>query len=131
MDKGLATKGHNDVSLTKRKPSHDSMNRNPVESVNRTSTPWHSNSASSWSVSGVSDGIFPKARMADRTSPSLDVDHASPITPLRDRDSKALAEFFDCDCIQEITLDIHRYLARTYPEPCWDDEPYEFLNGFI
>lgn len=66
-----------------------------------------------------------------QTSPSLEVHHASPLAPLKVRDAEALDAFFDSDRVREITLDVHRYLARTYPEPCWEDEPYEFLKGYV
>ncbi len=66
-----------------------------------------------------------------QTSPSLEVGHASPLTPLRPRDSQALDDLFAEDHINDIALDIHRYLARIYPEPCWEDEPYEFLRGYV
>lgn len=62
---------------------------------------------------------------------SYGADHANPLAPLRKRDSIALAEFFDKEDIQEISMDVHRYLSRIYPEPCWEDEPYEFLHGYI
>jgi hypothetical protein len=78
----------------------------------------------------LSDSVLPKTKTMD-TSPSLDVHHASPIAPLRARDRQALRAFFECDRIQEITLDIHHYLAHAYPEPCWEDEPYDFLHGYI
>ncbi|MGD1943320.1 MAG: hypothetical protein ACFB0G_18650 [Leptolyngbyaceae cyanobacterium] len=77
------------------------------------------------------DQGIPFIARTHRTSPSLGVSHASPIAPLRARDSAALAEMFNSDCLPDLTLDIHRYLARTYPEPCWEDEPYEFLNGYV
>ncbi|NER84367.1 MAG: hypothetical protein F6K42_33515 [Leptolyngbya sp. SIO1D8] len=67
----------------------------------------------------------------ERTSPSLSIEHASPLASLRKRDAKALEEFFNDDQIQETALDIHRCLARLYPEPCWEDEPYDFLHGYI
>lgn len=67
----------------------------------------------------------------DQTAASLEVHHASPLAPLRPRDGQALDDFFERDRIHEIALDIHRYLARAYPEPCWEDEPYEFLRGYI
>jgi len=74
---------------------------------------------------------LPTTDSFDRTSTSVEVQHASPLAPLRERDAAALEEFFDHDRIQEVTLDIHRYLARMYPEPCWEDEPYEFLQGYV
>jgi hypothetical protein len=67
----------------------------------------------------------------NRMSLRLEVQHANPLEPLRPRDGRALDTFFKSDRIQEITLDIHQYLARAYPEPCWEDEPYEFLRGYI
>lgn len=76
------------------------------------------------------EGVLPTSQQIARTSHSLGVSHASPLAPLRVRDSHALNEMFEHDRLQEITLDIHRYLARTYPEPCWEDDPYEFLNGY-
>jgi hypothetical protein len=85
---------------------------------------------SAFGAAGLSDGSLPSLK-TDRTSPSLDVHHASPLTPLRKRDRQALDNFFESDRIQEIALDIHRHLARMYPEPCWEDEPYEFLRGYI
>jgi hypothetical protein len=33
--------------------------------------------------------------------------------------------------MEQVVLDVHRYLARLYPEPCWEDEPYEFLRGYV
>lgn len=92
--------------------------------------------ASEFSLSASEDGgdrdyVLPTPDEIQRTSRSLDVHHASPLAPLRKRDSAALSELFNCEQLNEITLDIHRYLARTYPEPCWEDEPFEFLNGYI
>lgn len=55
--------------------------------------------------------------------------HASPLSPLRKRDQAALAEYFERENIQEIALDVHRYLAQIYPEPCWEDEPWDFLHA--
>ena len=67
----------------------------------------------------------------EQTSPSLDVHHASPLAPLREQDSEKLEALFEGEQVQEIVLDVHRYIARVYPEPCWEDEPYEFLHGLI
>lgn len=74
---------------------------------------------------------IPRKQALELTSPSLEVHHASPLAQMRDGDSEALDAFFDTDRIQDITLDVHRYLARMYPEPCWEDEPFEFLHGYI
>ncbi|RZM82113.1 hypothetical protein [Leptolyngbya iicbica] len=76
-------------------------------------------------------GVLPESQRVNRTSHSLEVSHASPLAPLRARDREALDDFFERDDVSDIALDIHRYLSRMYPEPCWEDEPYEFLKGFI
>ena len=76
-------------------------------------------------------GILPESQQVGRTSQSLAVSHASPLAPLRARDRDALGDLFDEDDSAEMALDVYRYLSRTYPEPCWEDEPYEFLNGYI
>jgi len=88
------------------------------------------NSPATASATGLPDGVLPTGQQISRTSYSLDVSHASPLAPLRRRDSHALDDLFEHDRLQEITLDVHRYLARMYPEPCWEDDPYEFLNGY-
>jgi len=82
------------------------------------------------SATELPEGVLPIGQQIIRTSNSLEVSHASPLAPLRRRDSHALDDLFKHDRLQEITLDVHRYLARTYPEPCWEDDPYEFLNGY-
>lgn len=80
---------------------------------------------------GLTGGVLSEGPQVARTSQSLDVSHASPLAPLRARDSQALDDIFDNEHLQTMALDIHRYLARIYPEPCWEDEPFEFLNGYI
>jgi hypothetical protein len=82
-------------------------------------------------VPRLQDAALPSSNAIGRTSPSLEVHHASPLAPLRARDAQVLDELFKIEQMAEIALDIHRYLARLYPEPCWEDEPYDFLRGFI
>ncbi|HEY9761358.1 MAG TPA: hypothetical protein V6D07_02470 [Trichocoleus sp.] len=62
---------------------------------------------------------------------SLSMHYANPLSPLRSRDVQALVEMFAHDQLAEIEADIHQYLHRLYPEPCWEIEPYEFLKGFL
>ena len=109
---------------------HGAVDDGEIQSAPSLTTPSHHDVTLSLEEMGLKDGFFIKRTAVD-TSPSLNVHHASPLTPLRERDTQALSDFFECDLIQEITLDIHRYLARTYPEPCWEDEPYDFLNDYI
>ncbi|MEM1368464.1 MAG: hypothetical protein AAGG02_10690 [Cyanobacteria bacterium P01_H01_bin.15] len=79
----------------------------------------------------LTNGILPERQRVLRTSKSLVVSHASPLAPLRSRDRNALDDLFEHDDLQEISLDVHRYLARIYPEPCWEDNPHDFLHDFI
>ncbi|MGF1459437.1 MAG: hypothetical protein ACFBSG_10470 [Leptolyngbyaceae cyanobacterium] len=81
--------------------------------------------------SGLGESAFSPQLRPARTSRSLNVSHASPLASLRPRDAAALDDLFEVEDLSDIQLDIHRHLARLYPEPCWEDEPYEFLHGFI
>lgn len=80
---------------------------------------------------GLRANALPTSEVVAVTSPSLEVRHASPLSPLRLRDRQALSEIFEHDCLDEIAQDIHAYLARMYPEPCWEDEPYDFLGQYL
>lgn len=50
------------------------------------------------------------------------LDHAAPLSPLRDRDLVALDEFFDRSDMLDLEQDINRHLLRLFPEPCWEDD---------
>ena len=56
-----------------------------------------------------------------KPSPSLPVDHAAPISPLRDRDLEIMAEWFDREDMPEIEDEVNFHLGMMYPEPLWDD----------
>lgn len=69
---------------------------------------------------------------SDRTqSVKVDLSHAAPLMPLRDRDLKALDGWFDLEEIAEIEADIAHNLSRLFPEPCWEDNPFDFLAEFL
>ncbi|MFN6560799.1 MAG: hypothetical protein RMY28_013585 [Nostoc sp. ChiSLP01] len=53
------------------------------------------------------------------------------LTSLRDRDSTALIELFDRDDGDEIEADIHTNLFWLIPEPCWEDDPFDFLREYL
>lgn len=53
------------------------------------------------------------------------------IAPLRDRDIKALDTLFHCDGIEEAEADITQVLLALFPEPCWEDDPFEFLREYL
>lgn len=64
-------------------------------------------------------------------SKSYGSEHAAPIMPLRERDIEALSGYFDHDHIQEIEADVIRNLLIRWPEPCWEDEPLDFLRDYL
>lgn len=57
--------------------------------------------------------------------------HAEPLAPLRLRDEQALDEMFEDAQIEEIFMDICARLTQLYPEPCWDDQQFDFLRGYL
>jgi hypothetical protein len=52
-------------------------------------------------------------------------------TSLKDRDWKALLELFDREDADDIEADIHSNLLMLVPEPCWDDDPFDFLSEYL
>lgn len=58
--------------------------------------------------------------------------HAAPLAALRYQDFAALDELFgDTTTMPTIAHDIDRQLTRLYPEPCWEDDAYEFLQAYL
>lgn len=57
--------------------------------------------------------------------------HAEPLTPLRQRDEHALEDIFGDIHIEEIFSDVFVRLKQLYPEPCWEDEPFDFLKSYL
>ena len=53
------------------------------------------------------------------------------LIPLTERDCRAMAELFDRGDCDEIEKDINRKLQKIYPEPCWEDDPYDFLREYL
>lgn len=63
------------------------------------------------------------AETATRSNPRpAYLDHAAPLSPLRDRDLVALDEFFDRSDMPSLEQDVNRHLLRLFPEPCWGDD---------
>jgi hypothetical protein len=58
-------------------------------------------------------------------------EHAAPLSPLRDRDLKAMIELFQLSEIEAIERDIIQNLVLRYPEPCWEDHVFDFLKEFL
>ncbi|AFZ60068.1 hypothetical protein H6G54_09175 [Anabaena cylindrica FACHB-243] len=55
----------------------------------------------------------------------------SSYTTLRERDWEALISLFDRDDSDEIEAEIKSKLVWLVPEPCWEDNPFEFLREFL
>lgn len=75
------------------------------------------------------DGLI----QSDLSEPSaLETDCSTPtLLPLRDRDLKVLVDLFTLDDIDAIETDILTNLNRRPPEPCWEDDPFEFLRDYL
>jgi len=56
--------------------------------------------------------------------------YAAPLTPLRERDTIALSEWFEQVDIDKIEADVVRYLLILLPTPCWEDDPFAFLEEY-
>lgn len=57
--------------------------------------------------------------------------HAEPLAPLRQRDERALEDIFDDTEIEDVLTDVCLRLRQLYPEPCWEDDPFDFLQGYM
>ncbi|MBG1268416.1 hypothetical protein [Nostoc sp. WHI] len=57
--------------------------------------------------------------------------YAPSLTSLRERDWTALIELFHRDDSDEIEADINRSLFWLIPEPCWEDDPFDFLREYL
>jgi hypothetical protein len=56
---------------------------------------------------------------------------AEPLSPLRERDFKALSDFFLRDDIYAIEADVKQRLLSLLPEPCWEENVFDFLQEFL
>ncbi len=50
---------------------------------------------------------------------------------LRRRDWHELAAMFDLEDINDIEADILSHLDRLWPEPCWEEDPFDFLRDYL
>ncbi len=57
--------------------------------------------------------------------------YTAQLLPLRDRDLKTLVDLFTSDEIDAIEADIQENLTRMLPEPCWEDDPFNFLEEYL
>ena len=57
--------------------------------------------------------------------------HAAPLSSLRERDLQALAEMFEPEEASEVEAELVSYLNLMYPEPCWEEDPFDFLRDYL
>lgn len=74
----------------------------------------------------VADGSFAPSKFASDCRRS-----AVPPMPLHERDLKILTDLFTLDDIEAIEEDILSNLDRLLPEPCWEDDPFDFLREYL
>lgn len=72
-----------------------------------------------------------EASKDEREPPIISRLYAEPIAPLRDRDEVALQDIFTTTQLEDAITDIQDRLSHLYPEPCWEDDPYDFLHGYV
>ena len=73
----------------------------------------------------------PESETAFDFPTSLLDSYAAPLAPMRERDLTALGSLFEREDIHDVETDIIRSLLTRWPEPCWDDDPFEFLQDFL
>ncbi|XWK86050.1 MAG: hypothetical protein U7127_17710 [Phormidium sp.] len=59
------------------------------------------------------------------------VNHAPPLSSLRERDLQALAEMFEPEDAAEVEAELAHYLNLMCPEPCWEEDPFDFLHDYL
>jgi len=73
-----------------------------------------------------------QAPKALANSKSYEVGHyAAPLMSLHDRDINALTGLFEREDINEIEADIQKILHWLWPEPCWEEDPFDFLHEYL
>jgi len=59
------------------------------------------------------------------------VSHAAPLSSLRERDLQALAEMFEPEDAAQVEAELAGYLNLMCPEPCWEEDPFDFLRDYL
>jgi hypothetical protein len=79
----------------------------------------------------LQDGTVCKGEARLQLTPERVGHYAEPLSPLKERDIVALADLFPPDQMQTVEADVNRLLLRLLPEPCWEENPFEFLKDFL
>jgi hypothetical protein len=56
---------------------------------------------------------------------------APALRSLEERDWTVMTELFDREDSDEIEADIRKSLLLMMPEPCWEDDPFDFLSEYL
>ncbi len=75
--------------------------------------------------------LYQLTQIAPVTYPNTPQTYAPVFTSLRERDWKVLTELFDRHDSEEIEADINTNLLFMIPEPCWEDDPFDFLREYL
>ncbi|WP_084555025.1 hypothetical protein [[Phormidium ambiguum] IAM M-71] len=59
------------------------------------------------------------------------VNHAIPLSSLTEKDLEALAAMFDPEDLAEVEAELSHYLNLMCPEPCWEEDPFDFLRDYL
>jgi hypothetical protein len=54
-----------------------------------------------------------------------------PLSRLRQRDQVVLKTLFSHPETPGHMDEVQQYLRQLWPEPCWEDDPFTFLKGYI
>ena len=58
-------------------------------------------------------------------------EHAAPLDPLRDRDLAELMNWFQREDMTELEQDVNYRLLLLFPEPCWEEADWLFLQELL
>ncbi len=88
--------------------------------------------------SGISNQKTPAAGLRESSitayaslAPAQTKTFAAPVSPLRARDCMALAGLFERNDIHALEADVSQRLLALLPEPCWEDDVFDFLKEFL
>jgi hypothetical protein len=76
------------------------------------------------------DGDLRKELLPSQPSARLGA-FADPLSPLRERDLFALEGLFQRSDMYWIEADVNQMLLHLLPEPCWDEDAFDFLHEFL
>ncbi len=115
------------------------MHRMEAFMQSSTPTPWSSFSPefatsrheASWATQLLQDGTLCKTGASLPLTPERLGHYADPLEPLRERDLFSLANLFQREDIGDIEVDLNQMLLRLLPAPCWEEDPFEFLQEFL